>query len=258
MKEFSFEEIAQVLWAFVKLESNYVKPTALLYAALPHWPPALKRAAAGGHVNSDLRPKSLSMLAHAYAKAHVVPAHKSVDPALDDTMLTLLAALPDVTSSVPKLAPQGLAVVLWAYAKLGAEPRTLDRLAWAMYPSVCSKLGLFTPQGLTMLTYALALARVRHEPLLDVVTSQCTARLQSFASKVRTARCTACPARCVRAAAHRLLPRAARRALRGGRVQPNGQASRPSFTCEVGVGGLDPLAHVYFLEMHSDWELLAS
>lgn len=191
MPTYPFEETAQVLWAFVTFESDYVSPQALLLAALPHWPRTLKQEAAGGHVYSTLRPKSLAMLMYAYAKAHTRPQElQAIDPAMDDTLLTMLAALPDVTSSVPKLAPQGLAIVLWAYAKLGAEPRTIDRVAWAMYPVVCSKLGLFTPQGLTMLVYALALARVRHEPLLDVVTSQCTARLQTFLAKVRHSSCS--------------------------------------------------------------------
>jgi hypothetical protein len=82
------------------------------------------------------------------------------------------------------LAAQGIAVVMWAYAKLGGESATMCKVAWALYPHVCAKLQRFSPQGLVMMCYALALTRLRHEPLLDVLTTQCRARMRSFNAQV--------------------------------------------------------------------------
>ena len=86
---------------------------------------------------------------------------------------------------IPKFTPQGLSLIIWAYAKLQVAPRAYPRLVWAAYPAVCAKLRRFTPHGLVMLAYGLALARFRHEPMLDVVTGQCTARMSTFSARVR-------------------------------------------------------------------------
>lgn len=94
--------------------------------------------------------------------------------------------LPEVMALIPSFTPQGLSLVIWSYAKLRVAPRAYPRLVWAAYPAVCAKLGRFTPHGLVLLAYALALARFRHEPLLDVVTGQCTARMSTFSARVRS------------------------------------------------------------------------
>lgn len=95
-----------------------------------------------------------------------------------------MQVLPEVVALIPSFTPQGLSLVVWAYAKLRVAPRAYPRLVWAAYPAVCAKLRRFTPHGLVMLAYALALARFRHEPLLDVVTGQCTARMSTFSARV--------------------------------------------------------------------------
>jgi hypothetical protein len=187
---FQFEETCQVLWAFARLDSTRMLTTPLLHAALAFWPPQLHAACSNPHLHRRPSAKNLAQLAFAYAKprSEYIPAKLQTEgalPNLDDATLAFTVALPDIVACVPQLSPQGLAVMLWAYAKLDTAPRIMDRLVWAMFPSICSKLKRFRPQGLVMMAYALALARLRHEPLLDVVTGQCTARLKLFSGQVR-------------------------------------------------------------------------
>ena len=143
---------------------------------------------------SRLSSKIIAQIAYAYARARTrLPTEPDpgvgFDPAFDDDLLTFVGALPDFSACAHMLDPQGMAVLLWAFAKLGAAPQAIDELAWLMYPHVCKRLQGFSPMGLTFMIYALALARVRHDALLGVLTGQCMARMRSFSRTVRSLVC---------------------------------------------------------------------
>jgi hypothetical protein len=101
-----------------------------------------------------------------------------------DVALAFTGVLPIYLDSIQKFDPQATAVTLWAYCSIRAPQEVVNRLSWKMYPTICAQLQKFTPKGLVMIIYGLALARLRHEPVLDVVTGQCTARLRMFSGKV--------------------------------------------------------------------------
>lgn len=186
---FTFEEYSQIVWALAKLDSPLVRGDAFLYHGLAHWPLRLEEAQ-----NRDKRDlpralgKNIAQLAFGYAKAchEKLPEEPSEAPA-SETLLAFTAALPIILKAVPQLAPQGLALLVWAFARMGAPPKIMDTLVWAIYPAVCSKLNRFQPTGLALMVYGLGLARFRHEPILDVLTGQCTARLRTFNGQVRPA-----------------------------------------------------------------------
>eukprot|EP00892_Ulva_mutabilis_P011249 jgi/Ulvmu1/8497/UM044_0031.1 len=192
MPHFRLEETAQLLWALASLDAPPARCAPLFDAALDHWPSQLRAAVAagsGGGGRSRSRrgaahlPKNVSQLAFAYAKSAREYVPEATGGSGEPAALAWAEALPAVLALVPRFTPQGLTLVLWTYAKLRAAPRLYTRLVWSAYPAVCAKLGRFTPQGLVMIAYGLALARFRHEPLLDVVTGQCTARMAAFSPR---------------------------------------------------------------------------
>ena len=189
---FRLEETAQLLWALASLDASPARSAIIFDAALDHWPTQLRTAAstapaAGGSRSRRAAhlPKNVSQLAFAYAKVAREYVPEGSGGGGEPAALAWREALPAVLVLVPRFTPQGLTLVLWTYAKLHAAPRLYARLVWSAYPAICAKLGRFTPQGLVMVAYALALARFRHEPLLDVVTGQCTARMAVFSPRVR-------------------------------------------------------------------------
>ena len=230
----SAKNMAQIAYAYGKPMNSFTSPEVrhcCRAKALPcAWPLDLALVSLQiGHTRLSHATLHNCTIAHGDSD-NSQPSAYVVQSEDGDVPLAFAGVLPLYIRCIPDFAPLTLSIVLWAYVSLRSSQEVVNKLAWAMYPAVCAKLNKFRPAELVAIAYALGLARLRHEPLLDIVTGQCTARLRSFTGEVRFSTCVPAglPAESVRI---RSLAAAASRAPKPSRLAKQTYFARKARSC---------------------------
>lgn len=176
------KNMAQIAYAYGKPMNSFTRPTVRPWRCLL---PTL--SVMGEDALPEVHIACGSMRRRSFEGAHLMtPSGACLQTDDGDVPLAFAGVLPLYIRCIPDFPPLTLSIVLWAYVSLRSSQEVVNKLAWAMYPAVCAKLNAFQPAELVAMAYALGLARLRHEPLLDIITGQCTARLRGFTGEVRT------------------------------------------------------------------------